>query len=87
MLIDMSMTTIKITTELRDRLARLASEDYGGATLAEALRRLLAEHEEREALAAYERLRADEDEWASYRNESRLTDNAAGDWTRQDPAA
>ena len=31
------MTTIKITTELRDRLAGVADDDYGGATLAEAL--------------------------------------------------
>ena len=81
------MTTIKITTELRDRLAGVAEDDYGGATLAEALQRLVAEHEEREALAAYERLRADQAEWASYLDESRLTDNAAGDWIRRDGAA
>ncbi|MBO0867601.1 MAG: hypothetical protein J2P15_03465 [Micromonosporaceae bacterium] len=83
----MSVTTIKIDSGLRDRLARVASTDYDGATLGEALQRLIAEHEERMVLLAYERLRADEQEWASYRNESRLTDNAAGDWLRQDPAA
>lgn len=87
MLDGMSMTTIKISAELRDRLANLAAEDYGGVTLAETLRRLLAEHEERAVLAAYDRLRANDEEWAAYRDESRLTDNAAGDWWRQDPAA
>jgi hypothetical protein len=86
MLIDMGMTTIKITTELRDRLGRVAA-GYGGVTLAETLQRLVDEHEEQTALAAYERLRADDQEWASYRAEARLTDNTAGDWLRQDSGA
>ncbi|MFC4063227.1 hypothetical protein ACFOWE_33520 [Planomonospora corallina] len=79
------MTTIKIPTDLRDRLSEVASE-YGGATLAETLQRLIDEHEEQAALAAYDRLRADPSEWASYRQESRLTDNAAGDWLRGEDA-
>jgi hypothetical protein len=33
-----------------------------------------------EAIAAYDWLRADEGEWRSYRDEARLTDNAASDW-------
>jgi hypothetical protein len=82
-----STTTIKIGAALRDRLASLAIDDYGGVTMAEALRRLIAEHEERAVLVAYDRLRADEEEWASYQDESRLADNAAGDWWHQDPAA
>jgi hypothetical protein len=86
MLVGMGMTTIKITTDLRDRLSGVA-EQYGGTTLAETLRRLLDEHEEQTVLAAYDRLRADEQEWASYREESRLTDNAAGDWLRADRRA
>lgn len=80
----MSATTIKIDAAVRDRLARLAADDYQGATLGEALQHLIAEHEERMVLLAYERLRADKDEWESYRNESRLTDSVAGDWRRQD---
>jgi hypothetical protein len=86
MLVDMGMTTIKITTELRDRLGRVAA-GYGGVTLAETLQRLVDEHEEQAVLAAYERLRADDQEWASYRAEARLTDNTAGDWLRQDDGA
>lgn len=77
------MTTIKISTELRDRLAGVASE-FGGATLSDTLRRLLAEHEEHAVMSAYERLRADGEEWASYLDEARLTDNVAGDWQRAD---
>lgn len=76
------MTTVKISTELRDALARVA-RDYGRVSLPETLRRLIDEHEEREVLAAYERLRTDVDEWASYRDESRLTDNVAEDGLRQ----
>jgi hypothetical protein len=85
MLVDMAMTTIKITTDLRDRLGRVAA-DYGGVTLAETLQRLVDEHEAQAVLAAYERLRAVDQEWAAYRAEARLTDNTAGDWLRQDAA-
>ncbi|SBW21742.1 hypothetical protein [Protofrankia symbiont of Coriaria ruscifolia] len=81
----MGTTTTKITTELRDRLASV-STDLGGVTLAETLQRLISEHEERAALAAYDRLRADEREWASYLEESQLIDNATGDWLRRDGA-
>ncbi|MFB9723563.1 hypothetical protein [Planobispora longispora] len=80
------MTTIKISTDLRDRLAGVAAE-YGGATLADTLRRLIDEHEEQAVLAAYDQLRADPAEWASYREESLLTDNAAGDWRHGEDAA
>ncbi len=83
---DMAMTTIKIPTSLRDALASVAAR-FGNVSLAETLHRLVLEHEEREVLAAYERLRADDAEWASYRNESRLTDNVAGDGLRPDAAA
>ncbi len=76
------MTTIKIPTQLRNRLADVATDHYHGATLAETLNRLVSEHEEQAALMAYEYLRSNDEEWASYQNESRLTDNAAGDWLR-----
>lgn len=77
----MSMTTIKISTGLRDELARVAT-GYGNLSLADTLRRLVDEHEERAVLEAYDRLRADAEEWASYHEESRLTDNVAGDGHR-----
>lgn len=83
----MAMTTVKITTELRDRLASVATSDYQGATLADALQRLIEEHEEHLVLAAYARLKEDPEEWASYLDESRLTDNVAGDWLRHDETA
>lgn len=81
------MTTIKVSRELRDRLFEVARVHYGDATLAETLNRLLQEHEEREVLAAFDRLRADPEEWESYRREAVLTDNAAGDWLGQDRSA
>lgn len=81
-----SLTTIKVSRELRDRLFEVARMHYGDATLAETLNRLLLEHEEREVLAAFDRLRADPAEWESYRHEAALTDNAAGDWLGQDRA-
>jgi hypothetical protein len=62
----MTATTVKVPGELRDELTRVAREDFGGATLAQALRALLEEHTKRRILEAYERLRAEPDEWASY---------------------
>jgi hypothetical protein len=83
MLKNMGMTTIKITSELRDRIASVTT-DYGGVTLAGTLERLVEEHEERALLAAFDRLRADDAEWASYKDESRLTDNVAADWLHKE---
>lgn len=65
----MGMTTIKVHTEERDQLARIAKESYGGATLRETLTELIREHEEREVLQQYERLKNDPEEWASYMEE------------------
>jgi len=75
----MAPTTMQLDSELRDQLAEIAKRDYQGVPLAEALRRLLKEHRVNRVMARYEELRADPDEWASYRAEARLTDNAAGD--------
>lgn len=66
----MSVTTMKIQTEVRDSLARVAAEDFHGVTLSDAVARLVAEHEEsrlrRQISAAYTRLRNDTSEWAAY---------------------
>jgi hypothetical protein len=66
----MTVTTMKIQTDVRERLSRVATEDFSGATLSDTVARLLAEHEESRLLssisAAYARLRADPGEWASY---------------------
>ncbi|HMA46951.1 MAG TPA: hypothetical protein VKP11_07100 [Frankiaceae bacterium] len=66
-------TTLKVQAEVRDALARVAAEDFGGATLSEAVGRLLAEHEEvrvrRQIAAAYARLRSDPQQWRSYVDE------------------
>jgi hypothetical protein len=66
----MSTTTVKMPAELRDELARVARTDYAGVTLAEAVQRLLGEHEEarlrREIAAGYSRLQQDPAQWAGY---------------------
>jgi hypothetical protein len=75
----MSMTTIKVQTEVRDDLARLAAEDLGGVTLNTALAHLITEHRKAAILRAYERLQADPVAWADYENELDEWDGAAGD--------
>ncbi|EUA65523.1 MULTISPECIES: hypothetical protein [Mycobacterium] len=39
----------------------------------------MREHQINRIMRRYEELRADPGEWANYRTEARLTDNAAGD--------
>jgi hypothetical protein len=79
----MPVTTMKIQSEVRDRLARVAAEDYAGATLSDALARLLGEHERgriREAIsAAYARLREDADQWTAYVSEVDEWDGVTAD--------
>jgi hypothetical protein len=66
----MSVTTMKIQAEVRDRLARVAADDYPGVSLSEAVDRLLSEHERErtrgDIAAAYARLRADTVQWSGY---------------------
>ena len=66
----MSVTTMKIQSELRDRLVQVATAEYPGATLSDVVAALLTEHEQartrREITAAYTRLQEDPDAWAGY---------------------
>lgn len=75
----MATTTMQLDTGLRDELAEIAKNDFSGVPLAEALRRLIKEHRVNRIMARYADLQADPDEWAAYRAEARLTDNAAAD--------
>ncbi len=83
----MATTTMQLDTELRDQLAHIAQRDFDGATLGEALQRLVTEHRINRIMQRYEHLRADPDEWASYRAETHLTDNAVGDGLPEGPSA
>ena len=56
-------TSMRVTLENRDALARIAAAELGGVSLDEALKVVLFEHESRAALA---RLAADPDAAASY---------------------
>jgi hypothetical protein len=79
----MSVTTVEIQSEVRDRLAQIAAKDYPGVTLSEVLARLLAEHEDartrRDIVAGYARLQADPDAWADYMNELSEWDSVTSD--------
>lgn len=77
----MPITTIKIDTKLRDRIAEISGE-VGASTLAETLERLIEEHEMRAAVAAYEELRSDPTEWADYQRELTEWDAVTGDSPR-----
>lgn len=70
---------MQLDRELRDELATIAERDFGGVPLGEALAQLVREYKINRIMRRYDELRADPDEWASYHNETRLTDNAAGD--------
>ena len=75
----MATTTMQLDGGLRDELAEIARHDFAGVPLAEALRRLIREHQVSKIMKRYAELRSDGPEWASYRGEASLTDNAAGD--------
>ena len=70
---------MQLDTGLRDELAQIAKNDFSGVPLAEALRRLVREHQINKIMARYAELQSDPDEWAAYRAEGQLTDNAAPD--------
>lgn len=58
---------LRVSEETRERVRRLAREEFGGASADETIRRLLDEHWEAAALAAVRRYRATDPEgWADY---------------------
>ena len=75
----MGTTTMQLDSSLRDELSQVAREDFQGASLAEALRRLVMEHRLARIAARFEALQADPEAWADYQAEAALTDNAASD--------
>lgn len=81
----MTATTVKVPTEVRDRLAALAAVDFGGAPLGQVIEVLITEHEDRrlrrDIVDAYQRLRADPAAWSGYTGELEEWDATAGDGT------
>ncbi|MDN5858093.1 MAG: hypothetical protein L0H84_05665 [Pseudonocardia sp.] len=58
---------LRVSDETRERVQRLAREEFGGASADETIRRLLDEHWEAAAVAAVERYRTDNPRgWADY---------------------
>ncbi|HEY3606690.1 MAG TPA: hypothetical protein VGL06_04285 [Pseudonocardiaceae bacterium] len=75
----------------RDRVMRVAAEDFHGATAEEVLNRLLDEHWEARAIAAMDHFRATDPEgWSAYLAEADEGDKAAvpvaDGWDEQVPA-
>lgn len=61
-------TSMRVSAENRDALARIAAEELGGASLDEALRVLIWQHQAAQGVA---RLEADEQALSEYRDEAR----------------
>jgi hypothetical protein len=60
-------TMLRVSAETRDRVQRLAEEEFGGASADETVRRLLDEHWEMRAIAAVEAFARDDPEgWETY---------------------
>lgn len=58
---------LRVSDETRQRVQRLAREEFGGASADETVRRLLDEHWETAALAAVDQYRTNNpDGWADY---------------------
>jgi hypothetical protein len=79
MLAPMKATTIRVDISTRDRLARIADDEFGSASLGEVLALLIDEHEMHLAHAAYARLQSDPASWGEYQAELAGWDSAAGD--------
>ena len=75
----MRATTIRVDISTRERLAQIAGNEFHGASLGEAVQRLIDEHEMQAAHAGYARLRSDPAAWAEYEGELAAWDAAAGD--------
>jgi antitoxin component of RelBE/YafQ-DinJ toxin-antitoxin module len=63
----MGSVMIRVDESTRNDLTRVASEDLGGVSADEAIRRLLAQHWQMKAIAALDAYRANDPEgWADY---------------------
>jgi hypothetical protein len=63
----MGSVMIRVDESTRNELTRVASEDLGGVSADEAIRRLLAQHWQMKAIAALDAYRANDPEgWADY---------------------
>ena len=82
---------LRVSQRTRDRVMRVAADDFGGATAEETLNRLLDEHWEARAIAAMDHFRASDPEgWSEYLAEADQWDKAqpsvVDTWNEQGPA-
>ncbi len=64
-----TLTSVRVTPDQREQLKKIATEDYGGVSAAEAIERLINEHFEARCAAQMNALRQDRAEWADYKAE------------------
>lgn len=68
---------MRVSPATREKVTRIANDDFGGVTTDEALRRLVDEHWERRALDAMDRFQAtDPAGYADYLAELKATEGA-----------
>lgn len=82
----MATTSMQVDSRLRDELAQIAEDDFGGVPLGEALRRLVVAHRVAKIVIRYEQLRADPEQWADYTGELDEWDITTGDRAHYRPA-
>lgn len=70
---------MQLDRALRDEIADIAERDFHGASLGEAVQRIVTEYKITRTMRRYEELRADPAEWAEYQSESRQVDTVAGE--------
>lgn len=74
----MGSVMVRVDESTRNELTRVASEDFGGVSADETIRRLLAEHWQMNAVAALDAYRErDPEGWAEYVAESDQEDRAS----------
>ncbi|MBX3070494.1 MAG: ribbon-helix-helix protein, CopG family [Thermomicrobiales bacterium] len=80
-------TTIRVTTDVREHLAKLARNE--GKTTGQLIEDMIREHEKKvffEGLAEdFRRLRSDPEKWALYQSEVALWDTALMDGLEDEP--
>lgn len=74
-------TTVRVSTGVRDRIMKVATQEYGGASVDETMQRLLDDHLALRAIEAMDRFRAEDPVgYADYETEAQqLAEAGLGD--------
>ncbi|MGH3544441.1 MAG: hypothetical protein ACRDPW_00680 [Mycobacteriales bacterium] len=64
-----TLTSVRVTSDQREQLKKIATEDYGGVSAAETIERLMSEHFEARCIDQMSAVRQDRAQWADYKAE------------------